>query len=235
MDDGDHWLELYYLIGVEDLARHKFKVGIQSTGGSITIPAHKGKCVLMGQGLVGNIWDGTIHAQDEFNVFNFKSILNAFNDSATAVAQIPQQGIGSDNFTVINFGAMLRTFTDSITADKDMVEMYYGDGISDDSNCSHPNDVWTGAGYVIGPSVYVLDHITVNGTSGIEFLISYAGGPWVGLQNGEWVEDASMTKAQLEAITQEQWTEYPLRIKATLSANARLSSLIMHGARVTQS
>lgn len=236
LDDGEHWLELYYLIGVEDLARHKFKVGIQSTGGSVTIPKYKGKCVLMGQGLVGNIWDGTIHAQDEFNIFDFKSIFRSFTDSANAFAQTPLQGIGSDNFNVINFGAMLRTFTDSVSEVHDIVAMYYGDGISDDSNCpNHPNNTWTGAGYIIGPAVSVIDHVTVNGSdSGIEFLVSYDNGAtWVGLQNGEWVENASMTKVQLEAITQEQWYGYPLKIKATLGSGAFISSLVMHDARIS--
>lgn len=232
-DDGSHILTLIYVIGVEDTATHKFRISIKSKNGTVAILRNKASNLLMGQGLVGATWSGIIRAQDNFNTFDFTPIFKSFTDGASVSLLTPEYGIAQDNFNVLDFTNAFKTFTDSVTINNTIVEMYYGDGESDDSQCGHTNNVWTGAGEVISIYVSVLDHITVNGDNiGTQYLVNYYDSDdWVGLQNGQWEVDASMTKAQLEAITQSQWTGYPLRIKAILADGAKISSIIMHDAR----
>lgn len=226
--DGKHILKMIYLLYVQNTSVHTWKVGIKSHNGTITIPSMQASNILVGQGLIGDVFDGIINAEDSFTSFSFEDLIGQFTDSANANAQIPQSAIAYDNYASFTFGNLIGLFTDSVNSlDKDMIEMYYGDGLTDDSNCSVSGTTWTGPGYLVSTDVYSTDHIVANATVGVEYQISYDDGEtWVGFMNGEWVENITMTKSQLEAVTQADWTAYPMQLKAILSSGARVSSII---------
>lgn len=225
--DGDHILHLLYYIPIEEARLERFEVWIESSGGRLLIPASGVNASIYGQNIVGkDDFSGLIEVSDQFSQFDFDDLMGEFTDDATITLYIPETATAADNIQVMTFDDMIGAFTDSVEFVKDMIEMYYGDGLTDDENCEVSGTTWVGPGYLISTDVYSTDHIIANATSGVEYQISYEEGIWLGFLNGEWVEGITMTKSQLEAITQSDWTHYPMKLKAILSSGARVSSII---------
>lgn len=226
--DGDHILHLLYYIPIEEARLERFEVWLESSGGRLLIPASGINASIYGQNIVGkDDFSGLIEVSDEFSQFDFDDLMGEFTDSATITLYIPHVATAADNIQVMTFDDMIGTFIDSVEFVKDMIEMYYGDGLTDDENCGVSGTTWVGPGYLISTDVYNTDHIIANATTGVEYQISYDDGEtWLGFLNGEWVEGITMTKSQLEAITQSDWTHYPMKLKAILSSGARVSSII---------
>lgn len=233
--DGNHMLHLLYYIPIQEARLEHFEVYLESIGGDITIDEYGVNAAIYGQNLIGkDNFDGLVEVDDSFTAFNFNNLIGSFTDSAEITLYTPDRAIAEEFINNFNFTDLIGSFTDSASGDRNMIEMYYGDGLTNDENCGVSGTTWTGPGYLISTDVYNTDHITVNATDGVEYQISYDehGETWLGFLNGEWVEDITMTKSQLEAITQADWTHYPMKLKAILSSEAKVSSIIFVGGNI---
>ena len=184
-----------------------------------------GQHILIGQGLIGDVWSGAIEAEDNFSRFTF-NLLKTFTDSADVSTHTPVSESPADNFNKFTFN-FLQTFTDTVSATKDFVRAYNGDGTST-VNCGITNGVWTGNGSIVTTDVNNTVSVEVEQEGIVEYQVSFDGGrTWRGYLNGVWELDGTMTKAQLEAVR--SWDSSTMRIKAILGSDVKLSSIQFNG------
>ena len=226
--DGKHILSSELLLTIQDTATHVLSVRLSTVGGSVSITQYMGQHILIGQGLIGDVWSGAIEAEDNFNRFTF-NLLKTITDSADVSTHIPVSESPTDNFNRFTFN-FLKTFTDTVSATKDFVRAYNGDGTST-VNCGITNGVWTGNGSIVTTDVNNTVSVEVVQEGLVEYQVSFDGGrTWKGYLNGVWELDGTMTKAQLEAVR--SWYSSTMRIKAILGSGVKLSSIQFNGGSV---
>lgn len=226
--DGQHILSSELLLTIQDTASHVLSVSLSTSGGKATILQYMGQHILVGQGLIGDVWSGAIEAEDNFNRFTF-NLLKTFTDSADVSTHTPVSESPADNFNKFTFN-FLKTFTDTVSATKDFVRAYNGDGTST-VNCGIDNGVWTGNGSIVTTDVNNTVSVEVVQEGIVEYQVSFDGGrTWRGYLNGVWELDGTMTKAQLEAVR--SWDSSTMRIKAILGSDVKLSSIQFNGGSV---
>lgn len=225
--DGKHILSSELLLTIQDTATHVLSVRLSTVGGSVSITQYMGQHILIGQGLIGDVWSGAIEAEDNFSRFTF-NLLKTITDSADVSTHTPVSESPADNFNKFTFN-FIKTFTDTVSATKDFVRAYNGDGTST-VNCGIENGVWTGIGSIVTTDVNNTVSVEVVQEGIVEYQVSFDGGrTWRGYLNGVWELDGTMTKAQLEAVR--SWDSTKMRIKAILSNGSKLSSIQFNGGR----
>lgn len=223
--DGKHILSAEVLLTIQDTATHVLSVRLSTVGGDVTIRQFMGQHILIGQGLIGDVWSGAIEAFDEIPRFTF-DLLKTFTDSANVSTHVPVSENPADNYSRFTFN-LLRTFTDSVSATKDFVRAYNGDGLST-VNCRIENGVWTGVGDVVTMSVDNTVSVTINQIGFAEYQVSFDGGnTWKGYIDGSWQLDATMTRSQLEAVR--TWERTTMCVKAILGSDVKVSSIQFNG------
>lgn len=226
--DGKHILSSELLLTIQDTLSHVLSVRLSTSGGKATILQYMGQHILIGQGLIGDVWSGAIEADDNFNRFTF-NLLKTITDSADVTTHIPVSESPADNINRFSF-SLIRTFTDSLSATDSFVRAYNGDGTST-VNCGINNGVWTGVGSIVTTDVLDTVSVEVVQEGLVEYQVSFdEGRTWRGYLNGVWELDGTMTKAQLEAVR--SWDNTKMRIKAILSNGAKLSSIQFNGGMV---
>lgn len=115
LQDGKHILSLFYPINVQDMQQHTFEVWLECEGGRVVIEAYQALNVLVGQGLTGNLWDGSINAEDNVLPIEIPTlILKAFTDIAEVSMQQPTSGAPSDNIARFTLPTLsIVSFTES--------------------------------------------------------------------------------------------------------------------------
>lgn len=223
--DGKHILSAEVLLTIQDTASHVLSVSLSTVGGKVTILQYMGQHILIGQGLIGDVWSGAIEAEDNFSRFTF-NLLKTFTDSADVSTHTPVSESPADNFNKFTFN-FLKTFTDTVSATKDFVRAYNGDGTST-VNCGIDNGVWKGNGSIVTTDVNNTVSVEVVQEGIVEYQVSFDGGrTWRGYLNGVWELDGTMTKAQLEAVR--SWDSSTMRIKAILGSDVKVSSIQFNG------
>lgn len=92
--DGDHILSLYYILNVDNAnIQHKFEVRLVADGGEATIDIGQALNTMVGQKLIGQVWDGTLEVRQIVPRTNIISpipmITNDISDSISCETQIP--------------------------------------------------------------------------------------------------------------------------------------------------
>ena len=92
--DGDHILSLYYILNIENAnIQHKFEVRLLADGGDVTINIGQALNTMVGQKLVGQVWDGTLEIRQIIPHINMvdpiaMSLVN-ISDTVLCEAQTP--------------------------------------------------------------------------------------------------------------------------------------------------
>lgn len=226
--DGKHILSGELLLTMHDTATHVLSVRLSASGGSAKILLYDGQHILIGQGLVGDVWSGAIEAEDEYNRFTF-DFLKTFTDSAEVSTHTPISESPADNFNRFTFN-LLRSFTDNVNSTIGIVRAYNGDGTST-VNCGTENGTWKGIGSIITTDVYNTVSVEVVQQGFVEYQVSFdEGQTWRGYIDGVWELNSTMTKLQLEAVR--SWDGNKMRIKAMLGSDVKLSSIQFNGGSV---
>ena len=67
--DGDHILKLYYVLNVDNPnITHEFEVRLKANGGKAVIDIGQGLFTLVGQKIVGDVWDGRFNIEQELPI-----------------------------------------------------------------------------------------------------------------------------------------------------------------------
>lgn len=224
--DGKHILKMIYVLNVQTTTRHTWAVRLQSNHGNVKIRMFEAFNAMVAQGIIGETFDGNINAEDSVPVFNFRNILNTFTDNAVVTTQTPIPGDAADNFRQFGFRHLINTFTDSVSCDSDFVRAYYGDGLSS-YTCQTTGGYWHDSGEVITTEVNNTTTVEVGQKGNIVYQCSFNGGAWKAYINNEWVENETMSKSQLEAVT--TWESSAMKIKAILADGSSLGSIQFNG------
>lgn len=91
--DGKHILKLFYLLNANNDIQHHFEVKLIASGGSVTIEIGQALNVMVGQKLIGQVWDGELDFEDEIGIIevNNPSAVNTlgFDELVTVETQTP--------------------------------------------------------------------------------------------------------------------------------------------------
>ena len=93
--DGNHILKLYYILNVDNPdITHEFEVRLKASGGKAVIDIGQGLFTLVGQKIVGDVWDGRFNIEQELPVIaighpsNGITMVNYY-DNVVVGTQIP--------------------------------------------------------------------------------------------------------------------------------------------------
>lgn len=91
--DGKHIFKLFYLLNANNDIQHHFEVKLIASGGNVTIDIGQALNVMVGQKLVGQVWDGELDFEDEIGIMEVDNpaAVNTLglNESVTIDTQVP--------------------------------------------------------------------------------------------------------------------------------------------------
>ena len=108
--DGKHILKLFYILNIQrsDI-QHFFEVCLIANGGKVTIDIGQGLHTLVGQKLVGDVWDGTFDFRQEIPNISLAHpthaiTVNGLVDTVTVTKQTPVGPNIEQELTIITLG-----------------------------------------------------------------------------------------------------------------------------------
>ena len=93
--DGDHILKLYYVLNVDNPnITHEFEVRLKANGGKAVIDIGQGLFTLVGQKIVGDVWDGRFNIEQELPIMEIghpthEIVLQGVSETVAVTMQIP--------------------------------------------------------------------------------------------------------------------------------------------------
>ena len=107
--DGKHILKLYYVLYVENAQiQHTFEVRLIANGGKATLDIGQGINTLVGQKLVGDVWDGTFDIRQVVTQITLPTPsamrMNGVTDAVSISAQVPTPIMITDEIAQILLG-----------------------------------------------------------------------------------------------------------------------------------
>lgn len=124
--DGKHILKLYYLLNVDRYEiQHMFEVRLIANGGTVTIGIGQGLHTLVGQGLDGDIWDGTFDITQVINRMTLDHprgiTTRSFGSTVMVNTQQPIPNMIEQEMPVIELGSphglLMRGVSDGLLVD----------------------------------------------------------------------------------------------------------------------
>ena len=108
--DGNHILKLYYILNVDDPnVTHEFEVRLKASGGKATIDIGQGLFTLVGQKIVGDVWDGRFNIEQELPIMDIGHPANGitmigYDDVVVVATQVPVGAILEQEIGLMNVG-----------------------------------------------------------------------------------------------------------------------------------
>lgn len=231
--DGKHILHTYYVINVPDAQPHSWRVFLECNGGSVHIDQLQAQNTILGLGtLVGDLWDGTIQAEEIIEPITFGGFIGEFTENVSVTPQTPTPATANDVIPALTFGGFLDGFTDSVEFDSSYLNFYPYDGVTT-STCTIENYKWKGAGDVTLPELTLTSNASMIADSdeGITFLISDdSGTTWYGWNGISWVENYKMSLTQFNDLI--EYKGLSVIVKATLLADNYLTNIKVYGGTI---
>jgi len=243
--DGTYTHRLRYDLAGVEAAIHTWEVWLNMDGGSVHMDPYHLNVVIAGQGIVADDFRGTINVRDIVPKHDFLGIRKGITDSFEITTHTPQERDMEDNVLKRNFTQVFRSFTEDLFATGSiMVFRPVTNQDKVETTATVSDGIWIGSGTIVGgDAAYVqtipisgIDHVVAT-SSNAEFLCSADDGEtWRGYTVEGWVEDAYMTRNEIQAITGEEWAELGERVivRAVIETDASLSTLNCYGAYVPE-
>lgn len=240
--DGKHILHLRYDLQAVEANIHTWDVWFTMNGGSVYIEPYAVHCVAMGQGLTAESeWDGTIQAFDDIERFSVGIPFREIKDSAEVTGIISRCSLPVDRIAPFDFLGMFKGITDKISATEDV--MVFTPWVNHDkvtTDCLTDSEVgWIGAGTAKLGDARILTTVEIRNVKRVEtqssnavFYASFDSGvTWVGWTEEGWVENASMIKTEIEAVSPVAWAQGgdSVRLRAVLEQDSSLFTLNVYG------
>lgn len=228
--DGEHILTLIYTLSIKDAQVHNWSVRITAEGGNIVLPIFQGLNIIAGQGLVGDIWDGAVYANDEYAPHTF-AFLGSYGDSVQVGVHVPVGDSASDTFNPFTFN-FIKVFSDAMETHSGMIMFAYGVGDTTTTwTCQILNNTWSGPGEVQMQKVHGMNSITVHDTTGCKYLMSFDdGATYYGYRFNQWTQDEPMYAEDMNGLTPDVLLGTDFIIKAVLdNQTIKLGSIEIFG------
>ena len=102
--DGEHILHTFYIVNVEDVQKHYWRVFLEVNGGTVTIDQYQAQNSLLGLGsFVQANWDGTITIEENIPLIVLPTIsVKGITDTVKFNLKAPKPIVLSDNVALIN-------------------------------------------------------------------------------------------------------------------------------------
>ena len=108
--DGNHILKLYYILNVDNPnITHEFEVRLKANGGKATIDIGQGLFTLVGQKIVGDVWDGRFNIEQDLPIMDIGHPVNGvtmigYDDVVVVATQVPVGAILEQEIGLMNVG-----------------------------------------------------------------------------------------------------------------------------------
>jgi len=106
--DGKHILKMFYIINVTTAFEHKFEVRLIANGGQVTINIGQALNVMVGQKLVGDVWDGSLTFRQQIDISNMgipsSMTMIGITENVSATTSTIIQRAMSETISLVNFG-----------------------------------------------------------------------------------------------------------------------------------
>ena len=239
--DGEYTFRLRYdLSGVES-SIHNWEVWLNMHGGAIHVDPYYLNVTIMGQGVVADDFNGIVQASDVVPRHDFRNIRKAFTELVDVAVHTPVAKTISDALRRHKFTEIFRGISDSVFSSGDVMVFR---PVTNQDKVTHTatveDGIWKGSGTIVGGDAAYVETIALTGidhviatSSNANFIVSADGGlTWVGHTENGWVQDAYMTRLEIEGVTSEQWAELgdSVAVRTYIEADASLSTLNCYGA-----
>jgi len=243
--DGTYTHRLRYDLAGVEATIHNWEVWLHMEGGSVHMDQYHMNVVIFGQGIVADDFNGTINVSEIVPRHDFLNIKTQFFDDVDASVHIPHGAIMEDRIRKNKFTNIFRSFHEDISTNIALMIFRPSTNPAQvTTTATVQNDTWIGSGTIVGGDAAYVQTISISGidhiaavSSNAEFLCSSDDGEtWRGYTVEGWVEDAYMTRSEIQEITAEQWAELgeKITIRTVIEADASLTMLTCYGAYVPE-
>ncbi|MBQ9328946.1 MAG: hypothetical protein IJ225_10520 [Solobacterium sp.] len=242
--DGEYNFRLRYDLSAVEASIHNWEVWCNMNGGGFHIDPYYMNVTIMGQGIVADDFNGTIQASDIIKPTDFTQIAGKFMDGFELTVNTPLGAAAIEKRKPDNFTWIFNKFTESAGVDGTI--MVFRPVTNQDkvtATATVSSGIWIGSGTIFEDNPAYVQTWGMHGITGVktvssncEFLVSTDyGDTWIGHTESGWIQDAYMTKLEIEAVTPDEWAELgsTVVIKAILEQDATLASLNVDGAYIT--